>query len=121
MGINLLFISAINKMVFFFFFFIFFVSAHKKNNKKQIEKIRVNLILLPLLKIGFCLYHIWLHIHLVNFSGDVEKNPGLKHCVKSVRIRSFSGPYSVRMWENTDQKLRIRTLLTQCSLTLRNI
>ena len=25
------------------------------------------------------------------------------HCVKSVRIRSHSGPYSVRMWENTDQ------------------
>ena len=26
------------------------------------------------------------------------------HCVKSVRIRSFSGPYSVRMRENADQK-----------------
>ena len=26
------------------------------------------------------------------------------HCVKSVSIRSFSGPHSVRMWENTDQK-----------------
>ena len=26
------------------------------------------------------------------------------HCVKSVRFRSFSGPYSVRMRENTDQK-----------------
>ena len=36
------------------------------------------MILLPLLIIGFCLYHIWLHIHLVNLSGDVEKNPGPK-------------------------------------------
>ena len=37
-----------------------------------------------------------------------------KHCVKSVRSRSFSGPYfpafglntgkSIRMWENTDEK-----------------
>ena len=27
-----------------------------------------------------------------------------RHCVKSIRIRSFSGPYSVRMRENTDQK-----------------
>ena len=55
-----------------------------------------------------------------------------KHCAKSVQIRSyfwsifsrsrteygeigrFSGPYSVRMWENTDQKqLRIWTLFTQ--------
>ena len=26
------------------------------------------------------------------------------HCVKSVRIRSFSGQYSVRKWEITDQK-----------------
>ena len=26
------------------------------------------------------------------------------HCLKSVRIRSFSGPYSVLMLENTDQK-----------------
>ena len=26
------------------------------------------------------------------------------HCVKSVRIRSYSGPYSVKMRENTDQK-----------------
>ena len=26
------------------------------------------------------------------------------HCVESVRIRSFSGPYSVRKRENTDQK-----------------
>ena len=25
-------------------------------------------------------------------------------CVKSVHVRSFSGPYSVRMWEDTDQK-----------------
>ena len=26
------------------------------------------------------------------------------HCVKSVRIRSFSGPYSIRMREKTDKK-----------------
>ena len=25
-------------------------------------------------------------------------------CVKSVRVLNFSGPYSVQMWENTDQK-----------------
>ena len=54
------------------------------------------------------------------------------HCVESVQIRSFFwsvfsrirteygeilhiSPYSVRMWENTDQKkLRICTLFTQC-------
>ena len=58
---------------------------------------------------------------------------GMLHCVKCVQIRSlfwsvFSrirteygeifriSPYSVRMWENTDQeKLRIWTLFTQCS------
>ena len=27
----------------------------------------------------------------------------LVHCVKSVRIQSYSGPYSVQMRENTDQ------------------
>ena len=36
------------------------------------------------------------------------------HCVKSVQIRRFSGPYFPAMWENTDQKiLRIWTLFTQ--------
>ena len=52
---------------------MFVVSVHQKN-----RKIRFKLILLPLLIIGFCLYHIWLHIHLVNLSGDVEENPGPK-------------------------------------------
>ena len=70
-GINLF--SAINVMVFFFFFFMFVVSVHQKN-----RKIRFTSILLPLLITGFCLYHIWLHIHLVHFSGNVEKNPGPK-------------------------------------------
>ena len=37
------------------------------------------------------------------------------HYVEDVQIWSFSGPYSVRMWENTDQKkVRIWTLFTQC-------
>ena len=34
---------------------------------------------------------------------EMENSYGL-HCVKNVRVRSFSGPYSVEMWENTDQK-----------------
>ena len=39
-----------------------------------------------------------------------------KYCVKNVQIRS-SGPYSVRMQENTNQKLlRIWTTLTQWNL-----
>ena len=46
----------------------------------------------------------------------VKRIPGFKQCVKSVRIRSYSGryfpalglnieisPYSVQMWENTHQ------------------
>ena len=52
---------------------MFVVSVNQKN-----RKIRFKLILLPLLIIGFCLYHIWLHIHLVKLSGDVEKNTGPK-------------------------------------------
>ena len=81
-GINLLFISAINVMVFLFFFFIFVVSAHQKN-----RKIWFKLILLPLLIIRFCLYHIWLHIHLVNLSGDVKKNLSPKsYCAQYLTI-----------------------------------
>ena len=59
----------------------------------------------------------------------------VKHCMKSVQIRSFSwsifsciwteygdlrssSPYSVRIREDTDQKkLRIWTLFTQCKTT----
>ena len=33
----------------------------------------------------------------------VRKTYYYYHCVKSVRIRSYSGPYSVRMRENTDR------------------
>ena len=33
----------------------------------------------------------------------MNKNPLTVHCVKSVRTRSCSGPYSVRMRENKDQ------------------
>ena len=29
--------------------------------------------------------------------------PRLVHCVKSVHIQSYSGPYSVQMWKNADQ------------------
>ena len=72
-GINLLFISAINVMVFLLIFFMFVVSVNQKN-----WNIRFKLILLPLLIIGLCFYHIWLHIHLVNLSGNVQKYPGPK-------------------------------------------
>ena len=62
----------------------------------------------------------------------LQKYPWQSHCMKSIQIRSFYwsafscaqseygeilriSPYSVRMWENTDQKnLRIWTHFTQC-------
>ena len=61
----------------------------------------------------------------------VSNISGLSHCVKSARIRSFSGlcfpafglnteicevrfTYSVQMRENTDQETRKRKLFTQC-------
>ena len=34
----------------------------------------------------------------------MNPNRDTAHCVKSVHIRSFSGPYSVQIRENTDQK-----------------
>ena len=52
---------------------MFVVSGQPKN-----RKIRFKLNLLPLSNIYFCLYHIWLHIHLLNLCGDAEKNPGPK-------------------------------------------
>ena len=52
---------------------MFVVSVNQKN-----RKIRFKLILLHPLIIGFYLYIIWLHIHLVNLSGDGEKNQGSK-------------------------------------------
>ena len=33
----------------------------------------------------------------------LRKNNQTWHCVKSVRLGSYSGLYSARMWENTDQ------------------
>ena len=71
MEIKLLFTSAINAMVLFLFFFLFVVSVHQEN-----RKITFKLILLLLLIIVFCLHQIWLYIHLVNLSGNVEDNPG---------------------------------------------
>ena len=60
-------------MVLLFFFFMFVVSVHQKN-KKNIFK----LVLVHLYVIGVCLYHIGLHIHVVNLRSYVEKNPGPK-------------------------------------------
>ena len=40
----------------------------------------------------------------VGFFAILWKKFNHKNCVKSVRIRSFSGPYRVQMKENTDQK-----------------
>ena len=37
------------------------------------------------------------------FSIPLLRRSRAKHCVKSIRIPSYSGPYSVRMRENTDQ------------------
>ena len=42
---------------------------------------------------------IWTMTNSNLFWGIIQ----LLHCVKSVRIRSYSGPYSVRMRENADQ------------------
>ena len=44
---------------------------------------------------------------ILNFKASraISKNRIIEiHCVKSVQIRNFSGLYSVRMRENTDQK-----------------
>ena len=77
-------------------------------------------------------FYITLLIH-VGFFAILHKKINLNHCVKSVRIRSFSGPYFSAFGLNTDryevslriqskcgktgkygpEKLGIRTLFTQ--------
>ena len=44
-----------------------------------------------------------------------------EHCVKSVRIRSFSGPYSVQMRENTEQENYEYGHFSRCGSILRKI
>ena len=39
-----------------------------------------------------------------NIINSFVPNVPVWHCMKSVRIQSFSGPCSVGMWENMDQK-----------------
>ena len=51
------------------------------------------------IKIPFWLNKLWMR--KINCKRQYRQN---KHCVKSVCIRSYSGLYSVRMQENTDQK-----------------
>ena len=53
---------------------------------------------------------------LVSFGSLSLETLGLYYCVKSVRIRSFSGPYFPAFGL---EKLRIRTLFTQCAYLLK--
>ena len=53
---------------------MFAVYFHQKYRKNRLPL----LPLLPLLVTVCCFYHPWLYIQLVNISGNVEKNPGLK-------------------------------------------
>ena len=63
--------------------------------------------ILPKFKFKFCEQHLksaYVFSYCVGWSKQVWKVISNDiHCVKSVVIRSYSGPYSVRMRENTDQ------------------
>ena len=53
------------------------------------------------------IYQYWLLITCKTIlSLQLQKYAQNKQCVKSVRIRSYSVPYSVRMRENTDQNIK---------------
>ena len=54
-------------------------------------------------------HHVFIYLELLIFKSSADepivrltKSDAL-HCVKSVRIRSYSAPYSVQMRENKDQ------------------
>ena len=84
--------------------------------------IKFKLILSPLLITSFCFFHVWLHIHLVNLSGVVEKMPVLSltlHNIYCIRTEygnlGSKSPYSVSTQENTDHtKPLFWTHFTQC-------
>ena len=77
----------------------------------------------------FLIFHVWVFQKMLKVSSKHSFKCS-SHCVKSVKIRSFSGPYrpnwsglsglrispySVRMRENTEhKKIRICTHFTQC-------
>ena len=50
----------------------------------------------------------WTHIFTLEIFSQssffVATSSHTLHCMKSVRIRSFAGLYSVQIWQNTDQK-----------------
>ena len=58
----------------------------------------------PILKKEYCEVYEAISIHWKNGTRK-ERCFKYRHCLKSesVRIRSYSGPYSVRMWKNVDQ------------------
>ena len=58
-------------VLFFFFFFKLAVSFHQRYRQNRFKS-----FVLPLFVTVFCFYDTWLYIPLVNFSDDVEENPG---------------------------------------------
>ena len=86
---------------------------------------------------NFCKIHFWKVIIFTKINSIKINSCKNYHCVKNVRIRSFSGPYFPAFVLNTERYLfvlslngekygpeqpRIRTLVTQCaSLMVKNI
>ena len=74
-----------------------------------------------------CFLIVWLDFpgwkFLYNFKKHLKKFADLAASFTAWKMSKygvFSGPYSVRMWENTDQKkLRIWTLFTQWEATMK--
>ena len=98
--------------IFFLFIWKCLLRNYGKDNTpykstKNIQKIKDNL------EMDFMILHKWFHDNpMILNTGECYYR-----CVKSVQMRSFSGPYSVQMRENTDQKkLRIWTHFMQCIL-----
>ena len=71
---NFLFTTTINLMVLVFICFMFKAFFKRKNWKHRFRPTA-----LPFLFFVFFLYHLWLFIHLMKISGDVEGNSGSKH------------------------------------------
>ena len=74
--------------------------ASSSSTTSQIESVRGFIVVFSSIEIFWIAYRcIVVNLRQRNNIFKINFN-----CVKSFCIRSFSGPYSVRMWESTGQK-----------------
>ena len=76
----------------------------KKQNCSRLKFISIVYRCLSNYDVGsYKVHRIYLILLMMKDRNKFLANTNKCHCVRRFRIRSYSGPYSVQMWENTDQ------------------